>query len=281
MADHSSNDTSSPSPGHATAWAAAIELTRLGEHRFGVHVDEQWSSLQGVHGGVVAAAVVRASTTALADIGVSPDTQLRAATFGYVNGNVVGDLTIDVEIVRRGRAMVTTHATVTQDRRTTTTARLHHSSPWDAMSYSDAPPPLALVEGAERVRFPGPAHLNQVETYLHPGTGLLAGTGRSEWIAWSRPLHGGTFDAAWLTMYGDYFPPAVFSRVTEPVRAVTIEYTIQIHSAAGSWTLGDGELLAARMHTFHSHDGFAVEDGWIHLPDGMLLATVRQTRLAG
>ena len=25
----------------------------------------------------------------------------------------------------------------------------------------------------------------------------------------------------------------------------------------------------------------AVEDGWIHLPDGMLLATVRQTRLAG
>jgi len=35
------------------------------------------------------------------------------------------------------------------------------------------------------------------------------------------------------------------------------------------------------MHTFHSDDGFAVEDGWIHLPDGTLLATVRQTRLTG
>src|SRR5438552_562387 len=71
-------------------------------------------------------------------------------------------------------------------------------------------------------------------------------------------------------------PPA-----TPHVRAVTIEYSIPIHSAAGSWTLADGDYLAARMHTFHSHDGFAVEDGWIHLPDGTLLATVRQTRLAG
>jgi hypothetical protein len=58
-------------------------------------------------------------------------------------------------------------------------------------------------------------------------------------------------------------------------------YSIQIHSAAGTWTLTDGDYLAARMHTFHSHDGFVVEDGWIHVPDGTLLATVRQTRLAG
>ena len=82
-------------------------------------------------------------------------------------------------------------------------------------------------------------------------------------------------------MYGDYFPPAVFARATGPVRAVTIEYSIQIHQAAGSWSLGDGEHLATRVHAFHSHDGFAVEDGWIHLPGGALLATVRQTRLAG
>ena len=87
-----------------------------------------------------------------------------------------------------------------------------------------------------------------------------------------------SFDAAWLTMFGDYFPPAVFARTATPVRAVTIEYSIQIHSAAGTWTLTDGDYLAARMHTFHSHDGFAVEDGWLHLPDGTLLATVRQTR---
>ncbi|HET8984942.1 MAG TPA: thioesterase family protein [Trueperaceae bacterium] len=262
-------------------WTESTALTRLGERRFGAHIDEQWTSLQGVHGGVVAATAVYASETVVDDIGAPPDTRLRAATFGYVSGNTVGDLSIDVEVVRQGRAMTTTHARVTQGDKVTTVARLHHSTPWKGMAYSDAPLPVAMPDGAQRLEYPPPGHLNNVETYLHPNTALLAGAARSEWLAWSRPLHGGTFDAGWLTMYGDYFPPAVFARATAPVRAVTKEYSIQIHSAADSWTLGAGELLAARMHAFHSSDDFAVEDGWIHLPDGTLLATVRQTRLAG
>lgn len=265
----------------AKPWTEATALTRLDERRFGAHIDEQWTSLQGVHGGVVAATAVYASEAVVRDAGADPDTQLRAATFGYVSGNTVGDITVDIDVVRHGRAMITTHARVSQGDKTTTVARLHHSRPWDGSSYSDAPPPEAMPETAERIELPGPAHLNNVETYLHPATGLLGGADRSEWIAWSRPVDQDTFDAGWLTMYGDYFPPAVFARTTAPVRAVTVEYSIQIHSAAGTWTLGDGELIAARMHAFHSHDGFAVEDGWIHLPDGTLLATVRQTRLAG
>lgn len=262
-------------------WSESTALTRIDEMRFGAHIDEEWTSLQGVHGGVVAATAVYASAAVLRDAGVDPETQLRAATFGYVSGNVVGDLTIDVEVVRRGRAMVTTHVTVSQGGKTTTVGRLHHSTPWEGLAYSDAPPPASRVDGATRVEFPGPAHLNNTETYLHPGTQLLGGADRSEWIAWSRPVEGDRFDAAWLTMYGDYFPPAAFARSTTPVRAVTIEYSIQIHSAAGSWTLGADDMLATRVHTFHSHEGFAVEDGWIHLPGGDLLATVRQTRLAG
>jgi acyl-CoA thioesterase len=65
------------------------------------------------------------------------------------------------------------------------------------------------------------------------------------------------------------------------VRAVTVEYSIQIHRPDGPWHLGPDGYLAARMHAVHSSGGFAVEDGWIHLPDGSLLATVRQSRLAG
>jgi len=262
-------------------WTEATTVTPVDDHRFTAHVDEAWSSLQGVHGGVVAALAVNAAGAVLHEAGVSLDARLRAATFGYVRGNTVGDVVIDVDVIRRGRAMTTTHVQVAQDGRTTTVARLHHSTPWDGQSYSDVAPTLARPEDAVRVEFPPPSHLNNVETFLHPDTGVFAGADRSEWIAWSRPLHGGTFDAAWLTMFGDYFPPAVFSRVTRPVRAVTIEYSIQIHSGSGSWSLADDEYLAARMHTFHSSDGFAVEDGWIHLPDGTLLATVRQTRLAG
>jgi acyl-CoA thioesterase len=263
-------------------WVDAVALETAGDHRFRAHLDEQWRALQGVHGGIVAALAVKAAEQVLHDEGVGPATTLRAATFGYVRGNTVGDLAIDVEVIRRGRAVATTHVRTMQADKTTTVARLHHSTPWDGPQYSDAPPTPARPARTVRLEKAGQAaHLDNVETHLHPDTTIFAGNERAEWIAWARPLHGAIFDAAWLTMFGDYLPPAVFARATAPQRAVTIEYSIQIHSAAPSWALAEGDFLAARMHAFHSHDGFAVEDGWIYLPDGTLLATVRQTRLAG
>ena len=263
-------------------WQKAIALEQETEQRFRGHVGEEWSSLQGVHGGIVAALALNASQQVLQTAGVDPATTLRAATFGYVSGNRVGDLTVDVEIVRRGRSMVTSHVSTAQAGKTTTVARFHHSTPWDGPAYSDAPVMPTRPPGTVRLEVPDrPAHLNNVETHLHPDTTMLAGADRAEWLAWSRPVGGGAFGSTWLTMYGDYFPPAVFARATTPQRAVTIEYSLQVHSAAGRWSLEDGEFLAARMHAFHSSDGFAVEDGWIYLPDGALLATVRQTRLAG
>ena len=93
-------------------WIDSTAVTRLDDYRFGAHVDEQWTSLQGVHGGVVAAIAVNASSTALRDEGVDPTSQLRAATFGYVSGNTIGDLIIDIDVIRRGRSMATTHARV-------------------------------------------------------------------------------------------------------------------------------------------------------------------------
>ena len=83
------------------------------------------------------------------------------------------------------------------------------------------------------------------------------------------------------TLLGDYFPPAVTVRNTGPTRAVSIEYSIQIHTSAERIELGADEYLACEMHTTHAAEGFAVEDGSIWAPDGTLLATTRQTRLAG
>jgi acyl-CoA thioesterase len=280
-------------PQPAVDWSQVMTLTPTGAApagpvgddgpvTFRAHVDEQWTSLQGAHGGVVAALALHAAEQVVGRLDVDPATVVRSATFGYVRGNTIGDLDLEVEVVRRGRALVTTQVRVAQQGRTTTVARLHHSTPWSGPAYSDAPAPPARPTGTVPLVVPdGPAHLNNTDTHLHPDTTVFAGAARSEWLAWSRPLHGGQFDTPWLTMFGDYFPPAVFARATTPQRAVTIEYSIQIHSAAGTWRLADDEHLAARMHAFHSHDGFAVEDGWIWLPDGSLLATTRQTRLAG
>lgn len=263
-------------------WHQAIAVEPVSDGRYQGHVDEAWTSLQGVHGGVVAAIALAATERALHDAGVDANTTLRAATLGYVAGNVVGDLTVDVDTVRRGRSLVTTHARTSQQGKTTTVARFHHSPPWEGMAYTDAPPMPERPPETVHLHRPGtPAHINNVETHLHPETALLAGADRAEWIAWSRPLQGSSFDAPWLLMFGDYFPPAVFAKATTPQRAVTIEYSIQIHSAAAGWDLGEDGYLTARMHAFHSNEGFAVEDGWVYLPDGNLIATTRQTRLAG
>lgn len=262
-------------------WDEATHLRRLSPTSFTATIDEDWTSLQGAHGGLVAALAVTAANAVVTDLGVEQTTTVRAATFGYARGSSLGRLRLDVEVIRQGRALVTTHVTTTQDGRTTTIARLHHSTPWEGPQFSDAPTPPPHPEGTVRLEWPGRGHLNNVDAHLHPETLAFAGSDRAEWIAWCRPLHGGTIDTAWLTMFGDYFPPAVFTRSVEPTRAVTIEYSIQVHSAAGVWRIADDKHLTARMQAFHSHDGFAVEDGWIWLPDGSLLATTRQTRLAG
>lgn len=263
-------------------WNADMNVTQVGDYSFSATIGEHWSSLQGAHGGVVAALAVRSAQQTLAGLGIESNTTLRAATFGYASGNVPGELTIDVDVIRRGRTMVTAHASVTQNGKSTTLARLHFASPWDGVEFSDAPAPPQRP--AELVRLDQNArvtHLNNVETHLDATTIPFSGAKRGEWRAWCRPHHGGTFDATWLTMFGDFFPPAVFARTSGPSRAVTIEYSIQIHDAAGQWIIEENDLMPTRMHVFHSHDGFAVEDGWIWLPNGDLLATVRQTRLAG
>lgn len=209
---------------------------------------------------------------------------LRAATFGFVRGLRPGPATFAIEEVRIGRSLATYHVSVAQDDGPPSlVGRLHLSPPWAGAEFSDlTPPPLVAPPDAVRFTIPGgQGHIRHLTTWLHPETTLFAGRAHARWMAWTRPTHPDRVDAEWLTMLGDYFPPAVAVRNTEPSRAVTIEYSIQIHTSAESFPLGTDQHLACEMHATHAASGFAVEDGAIWAPDGTLLATVRQTRLAG
>lgn len=262
-------------------WDDECAVRKTDDSTFEVSLHESWRSLQGIHGGIVAGMSVRAAAEAA---GESPDGRpltLRAATFGYAAGNQVGDARIKVDVVRRGRNMTTVHTSMSQEDRTTLVSRMHFSTPWDGVEFSDAPSPPPRPEGTVRLDTPEKTtHISKVETWAHPDHLFLSGGPRAEWKVWSRPKQGDSFDASWLAMYGDLMPPPVLARSTEPRRAVSIEYSLQVHSAAIGWSLGGG-YLCMQMHTFHSHDGFSVDDGHIWMPDGTLLATTRQTRLAG
>jgi len=260
---------------------AETDLREVGPCRYEAFLPEAWTALQGVHGGFVASLAVRAVMLTMAD----PSRTLRAATFGFLRGVRPGPATLAVEEIRTGRSLATYHVSVAQgDGPASVVGRLHLSPPWEGAEFTEVKPP-ELIErppGARRFSIPGgKGHVHHLSTWLHPETMLFAGNASARWMAWTRPTHPDRVSAEWLTMLGDYFPPAVAVRNTGPTRAVTIEYSIQIHFGAGVYALGTGQHLACEMHATHAASGFAVEDGTIWAPDGTLLATVRQTRLAG
>ena len=260
---------------------AETDLREVGPGRYEALLPEEWTALQGVHGGYVAALAVRAVTQTMAD----PSRTLRAATFGFIRGVQPGAATFAVEQVRIGRSLATYHVSVGQgDGPPSVVGRMHLSPPWEGAEFSDVTPPTLVAPPPDAVRFVipgGRGHVHHLPTWLHPETTMFAGRAHARWMAWTRPTDPDRVDAEWLTMLGDYFPPAVAVRNTAPSRAVTIEYSIQIHTSAPHFPLATDQHLTCEMHATHAASGFAVEDGTVWAPDGTLLATVRQTRLAG
>ena len=255
-------------------------IDRVGTSTYETVLPEDWVALQGVHGGFVAALAVQAIGMSIDD----PARTLRAATFGFLRGLRPEPATIEVTEVRTGRALATYDVAVDQGGPPSLVGRCHFSPPWDGISFSDLEPP-APAPPTDAVRLAAPdgrtGHFGHLDTWVHPETTLFAGAPEARWKGWTRPSGGDVIDTPWLVLLGDYFPPSVTVRNTGPTRAVSIEYSIQVHTSAARIELGDHEHLACEVHAFHAAEGFAVEDGSIWAPDGTLLATTRQTRLAG
>jgi acyl-CoA thioesterase len=268
----------SPAPGGQAL--AETALYDVGGGRYTADLPAAWTALQGVHGGFAAALAVRAVTSAVGD----SSRAVRSATFGFIRGLRPGPVVYAVEQVRTGRALATFHVTVTQDDGPpAVVGRLHLSRPWEGVEFSDlTPPPATPPVEAQRFAISGDGgHIHHLVTWLHPETTLFAGRDQARWLAWTRPTPPDRVDAEWLTMVGDYFPPAVFVRNTAESRAVTIEYAVQFHTGVREIPVSAGEYVACEVHAPHSASGFAVEDGRFWAPGGTLLATVRQTRLSG
>lgn len=265
---------------HPVVALADTPVVSLGDGRYEVDLPASWVALQGVHGGYGVGLAVRAVQRDLDD----PARSLRAATFGFLRGLRPEPATIEVTPVRVGRALATYHLTISQGGGApSVVGRCHLSPPWEGTAFSDLVVPPALPpDDAVRLTTPGDVgHVRHLPTWVHPDTTMFAGAPEARWLAWTRPSAPDSVDGPWLTMLGDYFPPAVCVRETTPTRAVSIEYAIQVHTSADPFPLGPDEVLACTMHTTHAAEGLAIEDGTIWGPDGTLVATTRQTKLAG
>jgi acyl-CoA thioesterase len=71
------------------------------------------------------------------------------------------------------------------------------------------------------------------------------------------------------------------TRTDRPVQAASIDYSVQFLCAEPASAVAAGGFVHGEMRCSIAADGFSVEDGIFRSPDGRVLATSRQLRLAG
>lgn len=261
-------------------FASDTAVERQADGTYRAALTDNWAALHQLHGGYVAAVAARAVEDAVVERGAPP---LRSATFSFLSGPRPGPTDVEVTIDRAGRSLVFSTVRVCQEGKPVLVGQTTHSPRWAGVDYSELVNPRGPVPG-ELPRFRSEAnarHFQNADLRLDPDFAPFAGGGTSILAGWVRPLGDERVDATWLVMMGDIFPPAVFNRTTGPVPAFTVQYGIQVHVSDPATHVPEGGYVYARMHASHSSEGFAVEDGTVWAPDGTVLATCRQTRLAG
>jgi acyl-CoA thioesterase len=257
----------------ATRFDRTTAVRRVSDEplRYAADLDESWASLRGVHGGYCTALLVRAAEATF------PDRAVRTVTASFLRPAEIGPADIDIDVVRAGRSFSTVVATLRQQGRVGLTARITMLGPVVGAEWSAAVTsrPAAPADCTSFTPPPSIRHFEQAELLLDPTT-VPAGDAEDARIAGHvRPVESRPFDAAWLTMIGDWFPPSPFRRLLPPTGGVSIDYTVHVHrtlpETADLW-------LEGVFDTGTSSDGIALERGTLATPDGRPVAETFHTR---
>lgn len=261
----------------ATAFDRATAVEPAGEGAWTGAIDLSWSAPAGPNGGYVAAIVLRAMEAELAD----PLRPVRSLTLHYLRPPGEGPFDIAVEIVRSGRRMSTLLARASQDGRLQVLALGAFGVEMQgALDFHAEPPP---APGAEEIEPAPPVPQVPISQYfdMRPAIGPLPFTGSDEALSggWLRLREPRPLDAPALAMYADAWWPPVFTRLTTPVPAPTVDLTIHFRNPPAAAALGPEDPVLAVFRTATSEAGFVEEDGELWSPDGTLLAQSRQLAL--
>jgi acyl-CoA thioesterase len=243
--------------------------------RYTATIDRGWWIERGPNGGYLAAILLRAVLTEVADATRRP----RTLTLHYLRPPVEGPCEVVVTVERAGRGLTTVSARLQQEGRDCILALVAlgvdrpgpevHDHPVPTVAAPDALPPRAEPP-------PGPVDIPFRKRFeLRPAVGSLpfaAGEGVAETGGWIRTTDHDPVDDVLLAALTDSWPPAVFSRLQERVAVPTVELTIHFRGAppvTGEWCL-------VRFRTLEVVDGYLEETGEIWSADGRLLVDSRQ-----
>ena len=262
-------------------FASDTAVRRIAEHRYEADLQAHWSSLLGIHGGYVTAVAASAIDAAIDD----PTRPIRSLNAQFVRRPTAGSATVAVNVQHDGRTTSFVTARMTQADRLVLLVTAVCGQTRGGMKYSDTQAPRPPLPPAGSVQFAPTGvrtgHFINADIIMDPDV-VPFGGGDKAWLGgWLRPLDGQPVTSTWLTCLADFFPPAVFSRTTGPVKAASIDFSVQFLSTTPHLHVAPGEYVYGQMYSAESSEGFAVEDGVIWAPDGTVLVTSRQLRLAG
>jgi hypothetical protein len=256
------------------------ELTavrRTSTDMFELDVDPSSFIVRGPNGGYLAAVLLRAMTTRIADLGDDPIRPPRSLTVHYARAPVAGPATVTTEFVRVGRSLVTCAARLEQFGKPALAALAAFSPSWSGPAWQhDRPPDIPGPDAAglpmrERPPLPFTSYWDHRYAF---GAAPGEKSDTAETGGWLRLAQAEPVDAIVVAAMADAWFPAAFAMVDAPVP--TVDLTIHFRVALPYHALGPEDFALARFVSRTAADGFVEEDGQLWAPDGALIAHSRQ-----
>ncbi|HMC52695.1 MAG TPA: thioesterase family protein [Acidimicrobiales bacterium] len=254
-------------------FADATAVTSAGPGRYRAVVDESWQVQRGPNGGYLAALLLRALTAAVGDAARSP----RSLTVHYLAPPDPGPVEVDVVVERSGRSVVSLSARMVQTDRLVALALAAFSSPWPGPELVEATMPAVppYERTAAEEALDGPPFRAHFEQRPVMGAPPLSGADTSLSGGWIRLREDLPVDHLVVAALTDAWLPTIFSRLSVPADAPTIDLTIHFRSPP---PLRPEPCLVV-FRSWLATEGFFDEEGEVWSQDGSLLAQSRQLAL--
>ena len=239
---------------------------------FLVDVDPSWFQGLGAHGGLTAAQMLRAMSSA-------STWRPRSFTIQFAAPVPAGTSRIEVETVRKGSATAFVSARLIHADRVCAHAIASFGS--ERSTDLDAPlhglPDVPRAEDLPRSDFAsGPVFLRYWDVRMARGQLPFTGASEARIASWLRPLEAEPVDPMLAVAMLDVMPPAILPRATTPRPMATVSLSCHFLADLPDPGLDPARPLLVEVVSELTHGGWSDQESRLYSPEGRVLAIARQ-----
>lgn len=243
---------------------------RVAPLEFSWNVPAGWEQGRGAFGGIVVGSMLRAAEAVEAD----PARQVRSITAELVGPVAVGPARLQVELLRRGNAVSTWRAWISQANELLAHAVIVLGAPRPGTpSWSPTGVPIPALPAEPAIMVPGIAPVFSQQFEYRP-TGPLPFSAHREAIAegFVHARGGSVVDAAYVAAHADAYWLAAMATFDMPRPAATVAFTLHLQGLPESAE----QPLFHRAASSSCNEGYSSETRELFTRDGRLLAVNHQ-----